>query len=566
MLGVLAVAVAGAWVGATLSPSTTAFVGPLQAELRVVPSLHPGVHLLLPPAGEVTFRTHVAPFAVEARISEVDVEGARRLLASPGALLALERGGPEALRTATLQAAATTAACAVAGALILGLLVYRTRWRVVGVVVLTVLGVLGATTGLAVTSFDPDRFAQPHFTGLLSQAPYIAGDATSLVQRLESYRSGLADIVQGVTALYATSGGLPVLPDGGSGGLVTVLHVSDVHLNPLAFDLMQRLVTQFSVSFVVDTGDITTWGTEVESQTLGRIRSLRVPYVFVRGNHDSRATQQAVRANPNALVLDDDVALVDGVVLAGIGDPAFTPDADVGPLPSPSGTGVPSPSSGTSTGGLPGTSTGGLPGTSTGGLPGTPPGEVPGTTTAREIGGVTEDPQTRSHRRLADLIQAWDLAHPDHPVTIAAVHEPFGLGPLLGRVPVILAGHTHHRVVNVESGTRVMVEGSTGGAGITAGGFARLSDGSPLPLAATLLYIARSGPRTGQVVAYDEVTVGGFGLASVTLVRHVVRPEDATPPSPTTPSSNQTPSPTTPSNQTPSPNPISQAPAPTSRP
>ena len=36
--------------------------------------------------------------------------------------------------------------------------------------------------------------------------------------------------------------------------------------------------------------------------------------------------------------------------------------------------------------------------------------------------------------------------------------------------------------------------------------------------------MARRGPRAGQVVAYDEVTVGGFGLASVTLDRTVVRP------------------------------------------
>ena len=55
--------------------------------------------------------------------------------------------------------------------------------------------------------------AQPRFTGLLSKAPYVAGQAESMLQRLQSYRAGLADIVQGVTALYATSGDLPLLPE-----------------------------------------------------------------------------------------------------------------------------------------------------------------------------------------------------------------------------------------------------------------------------------------------------------------------------------------------------------------
>ena len=62
----------------------------------------------------------------------------------------------------------------------------------------------------APVTFDADKLAQPRFTGLLGQAPYVAGKASSMLTRLESYRSGLADIVSGVTTLYATSDSLPV--------------------------------------------------------------------------------------------------------------------------------------------------------------------------------------------------------------------------------------------------------------------------------------------------------------------------------------------------------------------
>src|SRR3954453_15062886 len=73
--GVLLVVVVGAAVGAALAPPTPPDVGPTEAEGSVAPSLSPGVRLMLPPAGEVEFDTHLAPFAVQARISKVDLEG-----------------------------------------------------------------------------------------------------------------------------------------------------------------------------------------------------------------------------------------------------------------------------------------------------------------------------------------------------------------------------------------------------------------------------------------------------------------------------------------------------------
>ena len=523
VLGVLVVGVLGVAIGASLAPPTTATVGPLQAEVSVVPSLRPGVHVLLPPAGEVDFGTHLAPFAVQARIAEVDLEGARALISSPANLRALRATAPEDLRRATVRAALTTAGCSFAGALVLSVLVYRRRWFRIAHVASAVAAVLVTVGGVGLWSFDPDKLAQPRFTGLLGQAPYISGQASSLLQRLESYRSGLADIVSGVTTLYASSDRLPVLP--AEDDVVPVLHVSDIHLNPLGFDLVQRLVRQFQVEVVVDTGDITTWGTEVESSLLSRIKNVGVPYVFVRGNHDSKRTQQAVAQNPNAVVLDGDVREVKGIVFAGIGDPRFTPDTNA-PIrdapPSPSGSPSPSPSGSSS---RPAGSSAAVPPTPTPSP--SPPSPAPaetGVASPRGEGLGSADPEVRAGARLLDLIQGWNARNPDRPVAVAAVHEPYAVPPLLGSVPLVLAGHLHSRSVRLDpSGTRVMIEGSTGGAGISSTSIHSITDGEPVPLDATLLYVARRGERAGQVVAYDQITVGGFGLASVTIERTVLR-------------------------------------------
>jgi predicted MPP superfamily phosphohydrolase len=555
VLGVVLVGVVGAAIGAALAPPTTATVGPIQAEVSVVPSLSPGVHVLLPPAGEVDFGTHVAPFAIQARIAEVDLEGARALISSPQNLRALRTSAPEDLRTATLQAAGMTAVCALAGALVLSLLVYRRHWIRVAHVASAVTIVLATVGVVGLWSFDPDKLAQPRFTGLLGQAPYISGRASSLLQRLESYRSGLADIVSGVTTLYASSDQLPVLP--AADDVVPVLHVSDIHLNPLGFDLVQRLVRQFRVEVVVDTGDITTWGTEVESSTLARIKNVGVPYVFVRGNHDSKRTQQAVAQNTNAVVLDGDVREVKGIVFAGIGDPRFTPDTNAPIADASSLSNRPSPSA---TAGTPGTSS---PGRTPGASASSPAPAGTGLATPRAEWLGSPDPEVRAGARLLALVQSWNAAHPDRPVAVAAIHEPAAVPPLLGSVPLVLAGHLHSRSVRLDaSGTRVMVEGSTGGAGISSTSVRSITDGEPVPLDATLLYVARRGDRAGQVVAYDEITVGGFGLASVTIDRTVLRAgseralapgQQGPPPTPGPTPSPSPPAPSTPAPSTPAP-------------
>jgi predicted MPP superfamily phosphohydrolase len=482
-LAVVLVAFVGGALGSALTPSTTAEVGPLQAEVRVVPSLNSGVQLLLPPAGEVEFDAYSAPVAVQARISRVDLDGARALLESPAQVRALGDTAADSLRSAAIRATLLSVGCTLLGAVGLSLLVWRRSWRRTAEVAGTAVAVLLATGGLAWATAEPDRLAQPKFTGLLSQAPYIAGEVPSVLQRLETYRSGLADIVRSVTTLYATAGSLPQFGAGADpDGTVTVLHVSDIHLNPLAFDLIDKIVQQFGVDVVVDTGDITTWGTAVESRTLARIGQVGVPYVFVRGNHDSAGTEAAVASNRNAIVLDDEVAEVAGVVIAGIGDPVFTPS-----------------------------------------------GAGPQAALAPGLGqGSPNVAHAASVSRLASTVEAWDAQHGDRPVQIAAIHEPVELGPLMGRVPMIFAGHTHSRATTLDkaTGTAVLVEGSTGGAGITARGLERLSDGKPLPLAASLVHIATTGERAGRPVAIDAITVGGFGLTSVNLERTVLRPED----------------------------------------
>jgi predicted phosphodiesterase len=261
--------------------------------------------------------------------------------------------------------------------------------------------------------------------------------------------------------------------------MTRVLHVSDLHLNPAAWPIMRTVVEQYDVDVIVDTGDITDWGTGTESELyVGSIRLLRVPYVYVRGNHDSESvTQAAVAAAPNAVVLDDDVVPVAGLTFAGIGDPRFTPDQRTDPH-------------------------------------------------TEDAAEVRQQAVVDSGAELAATIRS-----SGEPVDVAAVHDPLATGPLDGLAPLVLAGHTHERRVGPmfppaegeeepePEQTLMMVQGSTGGAGLRG-----LEGETPEPLALSVLYF----DQERQLVAYDDITVGGHGLSEAAVQRHLLdRPPEA---------------------------------------
>ena len=200
-----------------------------------------------------------------------------------------------------------------------------------------------------------------------------------------------------------------------------------------------------------------------------------MPYVFVRGNHDSVITANAVAAQ-GALVLEGEAVTVEGLTFAGVGDARFSPDS----------------------------------------------GELDIDAARRSAGESAAD--------LAAVIGSTNRSGED--VDVALIHDPSRLDPLLGEVSLVLSGHYHSRTVRLdESGTRVMVQGSSGGAGISAGALDRLAEGEPLPLEASLLYFGTSGDQAGRLVAWDDVTVGGLGLSSVEIDRTVVQPDEQPTPS-----------------------------------
>jgi predicted phosphodiesterase len=359
---------------------------------------------------------------------------------------------------------------------VLGSLISRLSWRsalgggLVGAVLVTGVGVGAATT------FDANAVAEPRYTGLLRGAPAAVGDIEEIVDRYGEYRAQLRELVANVVTLYLTADDLPTFePDGDT---IRVLHVSDIHLNLQAFDLMRQVIEPFGVDAIVDTGDIVDWGTPPESQLVGEIGRLDVPYVYVRGNHDSRRTQEAVADQPNAVVLDGDSAEVAGLRIWGVGDPRYTPDKD-----------------------------------------------------QRPHGQSEQETAEAFAPDVAELL-ADDEAESGE-VDVLMVHDRRAAADVGGEVPLVLTGHTHQAResrLGDDDETILLTEGSTGGAGLRG-----LQGQDPEPLAASVLYF---DPDTRELVAYDRITLQGFGETGVTIDRHVITPDNL--PTDTTPDDSTT--------------------------
>ena len=465
-------AVAGAVIALALGGRTTAHVGPFDTTVSVRPSWGGETTVLLAPLGRIRLDTHDAPVGLVLRVDELRLSEAERFAQDPSLLAELGDDVSADVRRALAALALRCLALSVLGGVV-GALVARVRVR--SALVGAAAGVLVAGSGGAVAAltYDEQAIAEPEYTGLLTIAPTAVGDARSIVANFGRYRVQLAELVGNVATLYQAAQGLPDLDPGQE--TVRVLHVSDIHLNPQAFDVMRQLVRQFDVGAVLDTGDITDWGSEPESSLLGEIPTLKVPYVWVRGNHDSMATQAAVASQPNAVVLDGGSSVdVEGLRVWGIGDPRYTPDKD------------------------------------------------------QPTGGAVEQEAAEA---FAPSVDRQVAAAGD--VDLVLVHDARSASGLGGDVPLVLSGHTHRaREGRIGKLTRLLVEGSTGGAGLRG-----LQGEDPVPLACSVLYF---DPTTRELVAYDRVTVRGLGQAGVTIERHVVRPLAASASTTTTTSTSST--------------------------
>jgi len=492
VVAVVLAGIAGGWVGLAVGGQVLTPIGPADVNLGVSPSWRGETVINIAPLGKLAFDTHAAPLRFEATIAEIRLAAAEEMFQNPDSINRLGASIVADLKRGVVALAWRAVLFSVGTAALVSLLLFRSWLRSLGSA-LTALVMLATAGGVTYLTFNPGAIAEPRYTGLLAGAPQVVGSAEDVINHFSEYQAQLAGLVGNVSQLYQVTSALPVYEE--DAATIRVLHVSDLHLNPAAWEVIGSLVEQFQVAAVVDSGDISDRGSAAEDVFMDRIAELDVPYVWVRGNHDSMGTQRAVAAQPNAVVLDGDTVEVAGLRFYGAGDPRFTPDKAL---------------------------------------------ENP---TDEEVAALGAE-------------QARGVAEADPPVDVAVLHDPLQGEGFSGVVPLVLSGHGHERWTEVrETGTRIFVQGSTGGAGLRG-----LEHDEPTPYQASVLYF---DAETKRLQAWDDITLGGLGLSSAQIERHLesdpdreITPAEETPGPPET----VAPTPTPTGSPTPAPSPTVSGP------
>ncbi|MGI6037792.1 MAG: metallophosphoesterase family protein [Limnochordia bacterium] len=359
--------------------------------------------LLLPPVGEIEAATHRIPVLLEISLRSIDLS----LLEHVGLPLGetteavVNRFVSQArgIIVLFLVKIALLAAC---GGL-LGVWLWRpfhsrSLWQgaLVGLLVALFF------SGLVGFDYDPRAFNNPEYKGMLEAAPWVTGLIQTSIEHVGELGEQLRLITSGLYSLYQRVEDLE--PLGIMEADLKVLHVSDIHNNPAAFDLIQQVVVSFGIDFIVDTGDLTDWGTPLEVEIVQRIQGMERPYFFISGNHETPEILGRLGETGNVVLLDGQMVERGGLRIWGIGDEAA---GSLSPRSAPL---------------------------------------ERLQALARQIDGRIDSLGTKPH--------------------IVAVHNHHIAEGLTADVPAILYGHNHRLQVGTRGGTMLINAGTTGAEGI----------------------------------------------------------------------------------------------------
>lgn len=426
LLAAVLVGVGGSAVALLAFGRWSVWVGPFQVQLAA--RFGKGAtDVALPPLGRLTAQTHLAPLRFSATLQDVRVPELTEMVTArglSGLVSVVEREVLEDIPSFALR----VLGIGVAGAVALAGLVFRRRWRLVAAAALGAFLTLGGSGVAAWRTYDPAALLRPTYSGSLTLAARLIGPAATALDRIDQFRAQLSRIVAGAARVYGEIQARPL----GLTDEVRVLHISDVHLSPLGLSFARELARSFEVDLVVDTGDLTSFGTPAEAFVVRQVAAMGVPYVFVRGNHDSPGLERKLR-RAGVIVAKGGVVEVGGLRILGYPHPLFTPDRRV----------------------------------------------VRSDEAIRRLvlgAGERIGGQLRSLRRPPDVL---------------AVHDDRMAEASAGLVPLVVSGHFHDSRARVVNGTLFLRVGSTGGAGAEV--FTR--EGG-VPLEAEILHFQRGDPPT----------------------------------------------------------------------
>jgi hypothetical protein len=277
-------------------------VGPADITLSAEFATRGETALLFPPLGRVSAHTHALPVALEIMPARLRLTSLNDVLKTfdnrKETMEQVRRDARTAVENFGTRVAALALLGGALGALIVGL---RRPAQVFGSGFLC-LGITGALVMAIWQTYNPRAFDNPEYSGVLTEAPAAIEMARRGFSDLNRVRTQFRNTIANLGRTYSELTGGPRGP--GEGSLV-LLHVSDIHNNPVGLDLTLGLARSYQVGGVICTGDLSDYGSPLETRLMANWNHVAAPKLLIAGNHDSQATMAAVRRLRGASVLRD---------------------------------------------------------------------------------------------------------------------------------------------------------------------------------------------------------------------------------------------------------------------
>lgn len=362
-----------------------------------------GTIINVPPVGKLFLKTHLTPWQFIFTLDAIDFNNLEKQLNSLPAkeewLTTLQQETLRAILKLFLLIAITGLLGSFLTLRIIGIdpLTKHFRYGILGSLIMILMFI--ATT---VLTYDSNAVESPQYQGVLASAPWAMNLVTMGLDNIEIIGDNLKKISRDLPKLFKQAGQIKNI-----GNLqfdLAVLHVSDIHNNPAAFEFISELVNNFKVELIIDTGDLTDYGTPLEAEIIKQISKIKIPYVFVPGNHDSPLIINRLKKVPSVKVLEKRILKINGLQIVGLVDPAsLSYNSDLAP----------------------------------------------------------EEDYLKAADNLTRTVREMEKA-PD----IVVVHNRKLAKDIIGLVPLILHGHDHQYRLTTEAKTVINDAGTTGAAGL----------------------------------------------------------------------------------------------------
>ena len=186
--------------------------------------------------------------------------------------------------------------------------------------------VLVSFVSVAFLSYNTAAFLEAEYQGVLEAAPWVLNVLQEGRDIVENIGVQFAEVVESISFLEKEMEKNTLLDEPQDS--IKVLHVSDIHNNPAAFDFIRRIVDTFNVQLIIDTGDMVDYGTDWELELFYQnFQEIKIPYVFIPGNHESSLVIEQLQKFKNVTVLEDDEIEIEGLKIAALADPASSSTA-----------------------------------------------------------------------------------------------------------------------------------------------------------------------------------------------------------------------------------------------